>query len=413
MSARTYLLAAGAFAIGTSGYIVSGVLPAVSEELHVSHATAGQLLTAFAIAYAISSPLLAALTGRWERRTLLVVALGVSAVGNLLAALAPNYPLLLVARVISALGAAVYTPGATLVATVLTPPQHRGRAVALVFGGLTFSLVLGVPVGNLLGGPLGYQGVFALIAVVSAVAAVAVRLWLPRVEAPAVVGLRQRFAPAADRRVLMVLGLTVLACLAVFSVFNYIAPLLTRTAGVEGVAISVLLVAYGLGSVLGNWAAGRLTDRFDTRKLLVVLFSGFTVVLATLPLTMVTPVSAAVALFVWGALTWSANPPIQSWLIELAPANSGLLLSLNASAIYLGVGLSGVLGGLVISWVGLLPLAPISALLALMALVMLIFALKPQTSSTSHPHALEDSPQEPNALVVVSPPSDGLAKQWK
>jgi predicted MFS family arabinose efflux permease len=389
MSARTYLLAAGAFAIGTSGYIVSGVLPAVSEELHVSHATAGQLLTAFAIAYAISSPLLAALTGRWERRTLLVVALVVAALGNLLAALAPNYPLLLVARIVSALGAAVYTPAATLVATVLSPPQHRGRAV-------------GVPAGNLLGGPLGYQGVFALIAAVSALAAVAVRLWLPRVDAPPAVGLRQRFAPAADRRVLMVLGLTVLACLAVFSVFNYIAPLLTETAHVEGATIGVLLGAYGLGSVLGNWGAGRLTDRFDTRKLLVVLFSCFTVVLATLPLTTTTPVSAAVALFVWGALTWSANPPIQSWLIELAPANSGLLLSLNASAIYLGVGLSGVVGGLVISWVGLLPLAPIAASLALVALVMLIFALKPRPAQ-----------EPPNALVVTSPAPGSAARQWK
>lgn len=392
-TARTYLLAAGGFAIGTSGYIVSGVLPAVSEELHVSHATAGQLLTAFAIAYAVSSPLLAAVTGRWERRTLLVTALAVAAVGNLLAALATNYPLLLVARVVSALGAAAYTPAATLVATVLSPPEHRGRAVALVFGGLTFSLVLGVPAGNLLGGPLGYQGVFALIAAVSALAAVAVRCWLPRVDAPPAVGLRQRFAPAADRRVLMVLGLTVLACLAVFSVFNYIAPLLTETTGLDGAAIGVLLVAYGLGSVFGNWGAGRLTDRFDTRKLLVVLFSCFTVVLATLPLTTTTPVSAAVALFAWGALTWSANPPIQSWLIELAPANSGLLLSLNASAIYLGIGLSGVVGGLVISWAGLLPLAPIASLLAVVALVMLIFSLKPH-----------DAP-------VVVPPVEDLAKR--
>ncbi|NUT50871.1 MAG: MFS transporter [Saccharothrix sp.] len=399
MSARTYLLAAGAFAIGTSGYIVSGVLPAVSEELHVSHATAGQLLTAFAIAYAISSPVLAALAGRWERRTLLVTALGVSALGNLLAAIAPNYPLLLVARIVSALGAAVYTPGATLVATVLNPPERRGRAVALVFGGLTFSLVLGVPAGNLLGGPLGDRGVFALIGFVAILAAVAVRLGLPRVEAPPVVGLRERLAPAADRRVLMVLGLTVLACLAVFSVFNYIAPLLTETAGVEGAAVGLLLVAYGVGSVFGNWGAGRLTDRFDTRKLLVVLFACFTVVLATMPLTATNPVSAAVVLFLWGALTWSSNPPIQSWLIELAPTNSGLLLSLNASAIYLGVGLSGVVGGVIISWLGVLPLAPIASLLALVALVMLVFALKPR--------------QEPKALVVVSPPAAGAAKQWK
>jgi predicted MFS family arabinose efflux permease len=411
LSARTYLLTAGAFAIGTSAYIVSGVLPAVSQELHISHATAGQLLTAFAIAYAVSAPPLAALTGRWERRTLLVTALGVSAFGNLLAAVAPNYPLLLAARVISALGAAVYTPAATLVATVLTPPERRGRAVALVFGGLTFSLVLGVPAGNLLGGPLGYQGVFALIAAVSAVAALAVWRWLPRVEAPPVVRLRERFAPAADRRVLMVLGLTVIACLAVFSVFNYIAPLLTETAGVEGVMISVLLLAYGLGGVFGNWAGGRLTDRFDPRKLLVVLVSCFTVVLATLPLTLTTPVSAAIALFVWGALTWSTNPPTQSWLISLAPANGGLLLSLNASAIYLGVGLSGVVGGLVISWVGLLSLAPIAGLLAVVALVMLFFAMRPskhETPPTDPPTELQDPP---NALVVVSPPSEGLARQ--
>ncbi|MBW4716092.1 MFS transporter [Saccharothrix obliqua] len=398
MSARTYLLTAGAFAVGTSGYIVSGVLPAVSRELDVSHAVAGQLLTAFAIAYAVASPLFAALAGRWERRRLLVVALAVSAAGNLLAALAPDYPLLVVARVVSALGAAVYTPGAVLVATVLSPPDHRGRAVALVFGGLTFSLVFGVPAGNLLGEPLGYRGVFGLIAAVTALAAVAVRLGLPRVDAPPAVSLRERFAPAADRRVVSALALTVLTCLAVFSVFNYIAPLLGETTHVEGVVISVLLVAYGVGCAVGNWAGGRLSDRYDTRRLLLVVFSCFTVVMATLPLVATTVVGAATALFLWGALAWSTNPPIQSWLIELAPANSGLLLSLNASAIYLGIGLSGVVGGVVISWVGLLPLAPIASLLAVVALVLLLF-LRPG--------------QGPKALVVTSPPVESLAKQWK
>ncbi|GAA3842450.1 MFS transporter [Saccharothrix violaceirubra] len=399
MSARTTLLAFGAFTVGTSGYIVAGVLPAVSAELHVSHATAGQLLTAFAIAYAVSSPVLAALTGRWERRTLLVAALLVSALGNAFAAIAPNYPLLLVARVISAFGAAVFTPGATLVATVLSPPERRGRAVALVFGGLTAALIVGVPAGNLLGGTLGYRGVFALIAVVSVLAAVAVRQWLPRVDAPPVVGLRARFAPAADRRVLGVLGVTVLVCVAVFSVFNFIAPLLHATAGLDGAVVGGVLVAYGLGAAFGNWGAGVLADRVDTRRLLVTLLSLFVVVLATLPLTMTSVFTSAVVLFVWGALTWSANPPIQSWLIRLAPADAGLLLSLNASAIYLGVGLSGVVGGVVISWVGLGPLAPIAAVLGVVALGLLLVALKPA--------------QEPNALVVTSPASGSLARQWK
>src|SRR3954471_53563 len=164
MSPRTYLLALGAFAVGTSGYIVSGVLPAVSRDLHVSAATAGQLITAFAIAYAIASPLLAGATGRWERRQLLVAALGVNALGNALSMVAPNYTVLLLTRVVSALGAAVYTPSATVVATVLNPPERRGRAVAMVFGGLTFALIIGVPAGNLIGGAIGYKGVFGLVA---------------------------------------------------------------------------------------------------------------------------------------------------------------------------------------------------------------------------------------------------------
>jgi MFS transporter, DHA1 family, purine base/nucleoside efflux pump len=377
MSSRTYLLAAGAFAVGTSGYIVSGVLPAVSHDLNVSPATAGQLVTAFAIAYAIASPLLAAATGRWERRRLLVIALLVSALGNALGAIAPNYELLLVTRVISALGAAVFTPAATSVATILSPPERRGRAVALVFGGLTFALILGVPAGNLIGGSIGYHGVFALVALISLLGAVAVQLGIPEIAPPPVVGLRERLAVARDSRMMMVLAMTVLACLAAFSVFTYIAPLLTETAGVHGTTISLLLFVYGLGGAIGNTLGGRAADRYGSRKPLLIVFSVFVVVLATLPLTAVTAVSAGVVLFVWGMFTWSVNPPIQHWLIELSPSNSGLALSLNASAIYLGVGLSGVFGGVIINSVGLLALAPIAAAVAAFSLVLLVLASRP------------------------------------
>ncbi|ONI70856.1 MFS transporter [Actinosynnema sp. ALI-1.44] len=374
MSPRTYLLAAGAFAVGTSGYIVTGVLPAISRDLDVSPATAGQLVTAFALAYAIASPLLAAVTGRWERRRLLVIALLVSAVGNGLAAIAPTYELLLVARVISALGAAIYTPSATVVATTLNPPDHRGRAVAIVFGGLTFSLVLGVPAGNLLGGSLGYQGVFVLVAAVSLLGAVAVRVGIPTVAAPPTVKFRDRFTIAADRRVQYVLAITVLGCLAAMSVFTYIAPLLGEIADVHGTTISVLLVTYGVGAAIGNTVGGRLTDKFGSRRPLLVIMSVFVVILATLPLTAVSAVSAGIVLFVWGVFTWSFNPPIQNWLIELSPANSGLLLSLNASGIYLGVGLSGIFGGVVINTAGLGALPPIAAIVAAPALLCLLLA---------------------------------------
>ncbi|GLZ39059.1 MFS transporter [Actinokineospora sp. NBRC 105648] len=377
MSPRTYLLAAGAFTVGTSGYIISGVLPQVSRELQVSSSAAGQLVTAFAIAYAIASPLLAAATGTWERKRLLVVALLVSALGNALSAVAPSYELLLGARVLSALGAAVFTPVATTMATVINPPDHRGRAVAIVFGGLTFALIIGVPAGSLLGGPIGYQGVFALVAGVTLLAAAAAALWLPTLPAPPVVGLRERFSVLADPRVRMVLGMTVLGCLSAFSVFTYISTLLARTADLHGTAISVLLLVYGVGGALGNALGGRVTDRYGSRGPLKVVWIVYAVVLATLPFTAVTWPTAAVALFFWGMLTWSVNPPIQNWLIELAPTTTGLLLSVNASAIYLGVGLSGVVGGVVIDSLGILALPPIAAAVASLSFVLLILAGRP------------------------------------
>ncbi len=368
MSARIYLLGAGAFAVGTSAYVVSGVLPDVSSELHVSLTAAGQLATAFSLSYAVGAPILSTLTGRWERRTLLIAALVLAALGNLIAAVATNYPVLIVGRVVAAFGAAVYTPAATLFATGLMRPDERGRAVAIVFGGLTFALVLGVPAGSLLGPTLGYKGVFALITVIAVLVAIAERAALPTVDAPPVVGLRERFAGLADRRVQTVLAITVLAVLAAFSVYIYIVPVLKQTADLSGSSVGLLLLLYGLGAVVGNLLGGRATDRFGSLRTLYVVMVGITLLVATLDLTATTAVGAGAALFVWGLFTWAFNPPVQNLLLELG---GGLLIALNASAIYLGAGLSAIVGGLVIHLVGITYLAPIAAVLDLVVLGLL------------------------------------------
>jgi predicted MFS family arabinose efflux permease len=371
MSARTYLLAGGAFAVGTSAYVVSGVLPMVSADLGVSLAAAGQLATAFALSYAVGAPILATLTGRWERRTLLFVALLVAGLGNALASVAPNYPLLVVARVVGALGAAVYTPAATLFATGLLPPAERGRAVARVFGGLTLALVLGVPAGTLLGGSLGFRGVFGLIALVCVAVAVAAWKLLPRVDPPPAVRLRERFVVAADRRVLTVLAITVLGVLGTMTVFIYAVPLLGATAGLGGLVLSVVLLAYGVGAMLGNAVAGRATDRFGPVRTLLAATVGVVVVMVTLPLTATTALGAALAFVAWGATAWSFNPPLQSILLELSPAG-GLLLSLNASAIYFGSGLSGIVGGVVIGLTGPALLPVVGAGLSVVVLLLTV-----------------------------------------
>ncbi len=285
--------------------------------------------------------------------------------------MATNYPVLLGSRVIAALGAAVYTPAATLFATELIPPAARGRAVAIVFSGLTFALVVGVPVGSLLGGGIGYRGVFGLVAVVCVVVAVLVRFLLPRLDGFGAVGLRERFAVARDRRVLTVLAMTVLGVIGAMSVYIYVVPLLVATAGLDGAAIGVVLLAYGLGAVIGNVLGGRATDRFGSMRTLLVALIGFVVLIAAFPLVATTALGAAVSMLVWSVFTWSFNPPIQNMLLELAP-EGGLLLALNASAIYFGVGVSGVVGGLVISTVGVTALPAVAAGLGVLVLVLLL-----------------------------------------
>lgn len=373
---RVHLLATGAFAVGTSAYVVAGVLPEVSAGLGVSVAAAGQLTTAFALAYALGAPVLAVVTGGWERRRLLVAALLTATVGNLLCAVAPNYPLLLGGRIVAALGAAVLTPGATAVATQISAVELRGRAVAAVYGGITLALVVGVPLGSLLGGPLGFRGVFAVIAALCLASAVAVRLWLPVVAAPHAVGLRERFAVAADSRVLTVLAISVLDLTAIMAVYTYAAPLLAESAAVAGAVLGLVLLAHGVGALLGNLLGGRLADRFGNRRPLIAALIGFAALLAVLPLTIGTAVGAAAALFAVGVAGWTTNAPVQSRLIELAPDGSALLLALNASAIYLGVGLGGIVGGVVIGQFGLSALAPVAAVLALVALALAPSAMR-------------------------------------
>jgi predicted MFS family arabinose efflux permease len=378
------LFAAGAFAVGTSAYVVSGVLPDVSADLGVTIAAAGQLATAFALAYAFGAPVLATLLGRWERRNVLTAALLVAGAGNLASALAPTYPLLLGGRVLTALGAAAFTPAATHAATLLAAPERRGRAVAGVFTGITLSLVVGVPAGTLLAAPLGFRGVFAVVALLCLLGAVAVRVALPPVPPPPPVGLRARLAVAADPKVLTILGILVLGLLSVLTVYTYVAPLLAETAGITGVLLSLLLLGYGVGALLGNDLGGRLTDRFGSRRPLLVALPVLTLVLATLPFTARSTAGAAVALALLGA-GFVVSSPIQTRLIELAPASSALVLALNASATYLGAGLSGVVGGLVVQGLGVLALPWAAAAFSVGALALLAVALRQEPAPSAAP----------------------------
>src|SRR3712207_5255921 len=262
MYRRLIVLALGTFATGTGGFVIAGILPLISGSFGVGVATAGQLVTAIAIAYAVGSPVLAAATGRWPRRVLLAASLAVFAVGSVATALAPTFGLALGGRVVAAIGAALFTPTASAVAAPLVAPEQRGRALAIVVGGLSVGSALAVPIGTALGAATGWRATIWFVAVLGAVAALGIFALLPAVPTPPAVGLRRRLAPLGDRGVAAVLLTTLLAMAGGYTVYTYVSLVYDRATGGNGTTLAVLLFAFGVGGIVGNLGASSLTDRF-------------------------------------------------------------------------------------------------------------------------------------------------------
>jgi DHA1 family inner membrane transport protein len=364
------VLAVGTFAIGTDAFVIGGVLPAVARSLGVSTSSAGLLVTAFAIAYAIGGPVLAVGTARLPRRALMVSALALFVAANIVAALAPGYAVMLIARVFAALGAAAFVPAASAVASSLAPAEYRGRALGTVVAGMTVAQVAGVPFGAFVGASLGWRYTFLFVAALGAAAALAVWLWLPHVQSPAPARLGRRLAVAARPSTWPLLLQTTLAMAAGFSVLTYIYPVLSRAGGYHGAMVSVALLVFGVASVAGSTLGGRLTDRFGA---LPVVAAGLAaLILAMLALTAATALSAGwpvlIALAAWGLGGWTFPPAQQHRLIALEPDEASVLLGLNSSAIYAGAAIGGLAGSLVLP-AGIALVPAIAAGLAACAIV--------------------------------------------
>ncbi|MGK5556989.1 MFS transporter [Actinomadura kijaniata] len=342
-------LAMGTFAIGVDAFVTAGLVVPVARDLNVSEAAAGQLVTVFAVAYAVLSPVLATLTGRWTRKQVLVTAMALFVLGNVVTALAASYALVLASRVIAAAGAASFTPNASAVAAATAPPERRGRAMATVVGGLTTSTALGVPLGTWIGGAMSWRATLWLVAGLGTVALAGVLLAVPDVRTPAAGGLARRLAPLRDGQVVLALSLIMLMFGGFFVVYTYLGPVLAPATGGDAGRLAVALGVYGVMTVVGNAVGGRLADALEPQRVRVVALAALVVLMAVAPLARLTfP----------GALVWIALLALPGWLqyashlrilVETAPRSAPLLLSLNASAQYLAMGLSGAVGGLALN----------------------------------------------------------------
>lgn len=382
---RILLLALGMFALGTDAFVVAGVLPVIAKETGVTAGLAGQLVTAFSLTYGLGSPLLAALTGRWSRNRVLIGALGLFCLTNVGSALAPTFPLLLLTRVLVGCCAATYAPLAYATGISLAPPEKRGQALALVVMGATVATALGSPLGTWVGEHFGWRLSFGLVAGLAGVALLALLVCgLPKAIAPSVLSLKARLAPIAQPRLVLALFPALLWNLGAYTVYTYIAPLLQQTMHISD--ISGLLVAFGLGVVIGNWSGGMVADRFGPNRPLVIFLVALVIIEAVLSVATTTVVGGLLMLFVWGVSISILFIPQQHRLLGLAPEHTNVILALNNTTFYLGGAGGAALGGLALRAVAVTQLGWMGASGALLALLLLLLSMRLSAHAT---HSLE------------------------
>jgi DHA1 family inner membrane transport protein len=358
--------------VGSSAFLTTGIVELIAQDLKVSVPAAGQTMTAYAISTALLAPLVLVATSGWPRRRVLVLALALFTAGNALSALAPSLPVLLAGRVLMGLGA-VFTPVAAGIAVALVAPAQRGKALALVFLGVSLSYVVGLPIGSWLGFRYGWAVPLWLFTGLSALALLAVAWRVPaHITAPGggFVGVG-----ALLRRgdLLAVLGFTLLYFTAIFSVFAYIGPVLQALVPMSSNRLALTLSLFGVSGMVGTLVGGASNDRFGAIRTIAVHVSVLGLTMLLLPLTAGhRPLMLAVML-VWGVAGFGMMAPQQSRLATLAPAQAPLLLSLNTSMLYFGTALGAALGGAAavplgfgrLSWIGV-PLAALSLALLLL-----------------------------------------------
>lgn len=397
------LLSMGTFALGTDAFVISGVLPRIAQGLGVGLGAAGQLITIFSAVYALAAPVLAVLTGNWDRRRVLLLAMSVFVIANALAAAAPDYAVMVLARVLAALAAAMFTPVASAAAASVAEPAERGRALAVVIGGLTVANALGVPLGTLIGQIAGWRATLLFVAAVGVIALIGIAATLGPMPSPGVASLTERVAVARIPGVLATLAATALAMCGVFVLYGYLAWFAGVSAGITGSTLTVLYLVAGITAVISNVAAGWLIDHLPPTRVTVVGMSGLgvcTLGISVLGFVGTDLVVLSVALGLWSVIGWLFNPAQQQRLLSTSGSNGPIALSLNSSAIYAGQAVAGGVGALALVH-GPGVLALVAATAVALALLALLLSAR-QFAATTTKAARRATAQEGNGAPVAA-----------
>ena len=369
MPASLLVLALSAFAIGTTEFVIMGLLPNVAADLGVSIPSAGWLVTGYALGVAVGAPFMALATAHWPRKRALLALMGIFIVGNLLCAIASGYNMLMLARVVTALCHGAFFGIGAVVAASLVPENRRASAVALMFTGLTLANVLGVPLGTALGQAAGWRSTFWAVVAIGVVALIGLWRVLPADRNQPRADLRRELLALRGLGFWLALSMTVFFAASMFALFTYVAPLLQEVTSVSPRGVTGTLLLIGLGLTLGNFIGGRLADwRLATS--LVGIFVALALTSAALRWTGQAFLPAEITLFLWAAAAFAAVPALQINVVTFGKDAPNLVSTLNIGAFNVGNALGAWVGGLVIDHGLGLTAVPLAASgLALLALI--------------------------------------------
>ncbi|WP_042161265.1 MFS transporter [Paenibacillus gorillae] len=378
---KIYILAIISFLVGTSEFVISGILDMLANDVGVSLAAAGQLITVYSLAYAIGTPILIAVTARMDRKKLMLWALSLFFIGNLITVLTSGYALLLGARIILAISTGVFMVVALTVAAKLARPGKQGSAIATVLLGFNLALILGVPLGRIIAGSYDWKIIFSGIGLLSLLAMIVLMLMIPKSEGEAPVPIRQQLALLKNPRISIALSVGFFWIFGYMILYTYITPFLLTVTGMSERMVSIGLFAFGLASLLGSQVGGYGVDKWGIPRTMIgslIFHSGILFLLTALSHStlFVLPL-----LMLWSFFAWFTGPVQMGNLISMAPQASGIILSLNNSIVQLGMAVGAVVGGVIVENMPLTAVGWFGGIGVAIAIIPAIFSLSMRRKS--------------------------------
>lgn len=368
-------LALSAFAIGTTEFVIVGLLPTMAQDLSISIPSAGLLVSLYALGVAIGAPVLTAFTSKWNRKSVLLSVMGLFVIGNLVAWQAPSFEALIIARILTGLAHGVFFSIGSTIATSLVPKEKGASAIAIMFTGLTVALVTGVPLGTYIGQVFGWEATFLTVSILGLLAMIGSAILVPsNLKQAKPTNLAAQVKVLTHPRLLLVYAITAIGYGGTFIAFTYLAPILNEVTGFESSSVGLILLVYGISVAVGNIWGGKMADNFGPIKALTIIFSGLAGILLVLNFTAYNPVAVVITILVWGAFAFGNVPGLQVYIVKLAekftPDAVDVASGLNIAAFNVGIAIGAWGGGIIVEEHGLMNTPWVGAVVVLIALIL-------------------------------------------